>query len=464
MREYDVVVIGAGVCGLQSAFRAVNRGMRVFIVEKERLGGTCLTRGCIPTKAMIRSAEVADLARRGREFGVRIEGEVQPDLELVVERKDAIVDRVEATNQRDIEATDALDLLRGTACFVDEHTITVNGEEVTADAFVIATGARPFVPDWPGVDEVGVLTSRELLDLKDRPRDLVVIGGGYIGIECAQMMARLGVDVTIVQRSVLLKEEDQELVDILREVLGEDGIDIHEGTAVKRFEPVEGDRALVVASREGEEVVFEADEVLVAVGRVPNGDTLNLEAAGVETFGGGWVRVDDRLRTSQEHIVAVGDAIGRYMFTHVGREEAEVAIVNLLDEGEGMRMDYHAAPYAVFSDPPLARVGMTLEEALNAGHDAVEASYGYEHVGKAMCLGEEEGLMKVIADEDTGEVLGFHIVGHNAGDLLAEATVTMHERGSVKELSEAMHIHPTMSEAVEDTAYTMALKLGLREW
>jgi dihydrolipoamide dehydrogenase len=461
--DYDLVVLGAGVCGMQAAFRAVNRGKEVGLVEKERLGGTCLNRGCIPTKAMVRSAEVADLARRGDEFGVEI-GEVEPDLGAIVERKDRIVDRVEETNQADVDATEELDLIEGTARFVDEHAIDVDGERYTAERFVIATGARPLVPDWPGVDEVDPLTSRELLDLTEHPDEMIVVGGGYIGIECAQMMARYDIDVTILQRSILLKEEDQELVDVLRKALETDGIEIREGTSVTAMEEAKRGRVLVHAEDEdGAEATFEADELLVAVGRLPNADTLDLEAAGVEARGPGWVNVDEHLQTNRDHIYAVGDAIGEHMFTHVGRDEAEVAIQHMYDDPEAA-VDYHAAPYAIFADPELARVGYTLEEAREAGYDAEEVSYTYEHLGKAMCLGEEEGMMKCVADCETGELLGFHIVADHGAELLHEAVVQMHDRGTVDDLADAMHIHPTMAEGVNDTAYTMALELGRRTW
>lgn len=458
-----MIVIGAGVCGMQAAFRAVYRDQRVAIVEKERLGGTCLTRGCIPTKAMVRSAEVAHLARRGEEFGVEITGQVQPDLERVVERKDEIVDRVEETNERDIEATDELDLYRATARFVDEHTIEVDGEQLRGERFVIATGARPMVPDWPGMDETDALTSRSFLEMTDKPEHLIVVGGGYIGIECGQVAARLGSDVTILQRSVLLKQEDQQLVDIIRGALEADGIDLREGTSVTRVSQAGETIQVTTEDEAGKQATVEGDELLVAIGRVPNSDSLDLEAAGVETYGPGWIETDEHMRTSQPHIYAVGDAVGHHLFTHVGREEAAVAIEHMLD-GKDDPMDYHAAPYAVFSDPELARVGYTLEEAEAAGYDAEEIEFTYEHLGKALCLGEEEGMMKVVADAETGELLGFHIVAHHGAELLPEAVLQMHKRGTVDDLADAIHIHPTMAEGVNDAAYTMAIELGRRRF
>jgi dihydrolipoamide dehydrogenase len=466
MPDVDVAVIGAGVCGMQAAFRSAYRGHEVALIERERLGGTCLNRGCIPTKAMVRSAEVADLARRGEEFGIEVGGEVRPDLESVVARKDRIVDEVEETNQADVEAQENLTLVEGEAVFQGPHALDVEGTTVEAEQIVLATGARPLVPDWPGLDEVEehVLTSRSLLDLTDRPDDLLVVGGGYIGVECAQMMARLDVPVTLLQRSTILKEEDQELVDVLREALEADGVDIREGTAVRSFAPADdGGLAVTCQDEAGKEATVTGDKVLVAVGRLPNAPSLDPEAAGVETWGPGWIDVDEGMRTSQDHIYAVGDAIGEQMFTHVGHREVEVATDNMLEDA-GRAIDYHAAPHAIFSAPELARVGMTLEEAEEAGHDAEEVSFTYEHLGKALCLGQQEGMMKCVADLESGEFLGFHIVADHGAELLPEAVLVMERRGTVEEIADAIHIHPTMAEGVNEVAYDMALQLGRRRY
>jgi dihydrolipoamide dehydrogenase len=463
MPTYDVAVIGGGVAGLQAAFRAVARDQDVALVEKEVLGGTCLTRGCIPTKAMVRSAEVAHLARRAEEFGVEIEGPIEADMEAVRDRKDRIVRDVVDVNRHEVAETDAVDLYEGEATFEDPHTLTVDGDTIEAEQIVLASGAKPFVPDWPGVDEVDPLTSRQLLNLDELPDHLVVVGGGYIGIECAQIMSRLGSEVTIVQRSEILKQEDPELIDILRDRLEEEGITLHEGTGVERLE-TKGEQVIVHgADEEGDPVTFEADELLVAVGREPLDDPLDLDAAGVETWGPGWVEVDEHLQTSQDHIWAVGDCIGEQMFTHVARYEVEVAIRNMLGDADEA-VDYFAAPYAVFSDPQLGRVGMTLEEAEEAGYDAMEAEWTFEHLGKALCLGETDGMMKAVADRETGQLLGFHCLAHEGAELVHEAIVVMQNRGKVEDLADAIHIHPTMAEGVADTAYTAAIRLGRRDW
>ncbi|PSG96692.1 dihydrolipoamide dehydrogenase [Thermoplasmatales archaeon SW_10_69_26] len=463
METYDVAVIGGGVAGLQAAFRAVARDRTVALVEKEVLGGTCLTRGCIPTKAMVRSAEVAHLARRAEEFGIDIEGEIEADMNRVVDRKDRIVEDVVDVNRHEVAETDAVDLYEGTATFEDPHTLRVDGDAIGADQIILATGARPFVPDWPGVDEVDPLTSRELLDLDEVPDELIVVGGGYIGLECAQILGRLGSDVTVVQRSVILKQEDQQLIDLLRERLEAEGIELREGTGVERLE-AKGDRVLVHgADEDNEPVTITGDELLVAVGREPVDGDLNLDQAGVETWGPGWIETDDQLGTTQENIWAVGDCIGEQMFTHVARYEVEVAIRNALEDGEEA-VDYFAAPYAVFTDPQLGRVGMTLEEAEDAGYDAMEAEWTFEHLGKALCLGETDGMMKAVADRETGQLLGFHCLAHEGAELVHEAIVVMNDRGTVEELSDAIHIHPTMAEGVNDTAYTAAIRLGRREW
>jgi dihydrolipoamide dehydrogenase len=463
METYDVAVIGGGVAGLQAAFRAVARDRTVALVEKEVLGGTCLTRGCIPTKAMVRSAEVAHLVRRSEEYGIETEGEVEPDMQAVVDRKNRIVEDVVDVNRHEVAETDAVDLYEGTATFEDPHTLSVDGDTIEAEQVILATGARPYMPDWPGVDEVDPLTSRELLDLDEVPNELVVVGGGYIGLECAQIMSRLGSDVTIVQRSVILRKEDQEIVDRLRDRLEAEGIELREHTGVEGLE-AEGERVLVHGSSDDEgSVTFEADELLVAVGREPLAPEMDLEAAGIDTVGPGWIDVDDHLQTSQDHVWAVGDCIGDQMFTHVARYEVEVAIRNALEDADEA-VDYFAAPSAVFTDPQLGRVGMTLEEAREAGYDAMEAEWTFEHLGKALCLGETDGIMKAVVDRETGQLLGFHCLAHEGAELVHEAIVVMHRRGTVDELSDPIHIHPTMAEGVNDTAYTAAIRMGLREW
>lgn len=461
VESYDVVVVGGGVAGMQAAFKAVYRDKRVALVERERLGGTCLTRGCIPTKAMIRSGEVAHLARRGDEFGVRIDGGVRVDLARVVARKDEIVDRVVKVNEDEVDETETLDLYRTTARFVDPHTLEMaDGTRIRGDLFILAHGARTHVPGWPGLADVPYLTSRSLLDLTELPEHLLVVGGGYIGLECAQMMARFGARVTVVQRSVVLKEEDQEIIDVLRAKLRSEGVEILEHTSVLRVEGGPGEITLLV-EREGKETELHGDALLVAIGRRPNSDLLEVANAGIETWGPGWVTVDEHLRTNQPHIFAVGDCIGKQLFTHVARYEVEVAIANALEDGNE-RVDYLAAPYAVFTDPELGRVGRTLAEAREAGFDAEEITFTFEHLGKALCLGEEEGLIKIVAERGTGRLLGCHILAAHGGELIHEAIVVMHQRGTVDDLADAIHIHPTMAEGVNDAAFEMAIALGRR--
>ncbi len=445
---------------MQAAFKAWMRDQRTALIEKERLGGTCLTRGCIPTKAMIRSGEVAHLARRGKEFGVELSGAVSVDMGRVVDRKDDIVDRVVEVNYDEVAEADGLDLYEERATFVDERTLRMEDQEIQGERFIIATGARPLVPPWPGIDEVDFITSREALDLRDLPEHLLVIGGGYIGLECAQMMARFGAEVTVIQRSTILRTEDREIVDILLDELVDEGITIHEGTSVERLAQ-DGDTRIVHADRDGEKLTFEGDELLLAVGRTPNTDDLGLEVAGVETWGPGWIQTDPRMRTSAANIWAVGDVIGKQLFTHVARYEVEVCIANMLDD-EPTEVDYWAAPYAVFTDPEFARVGMTLEEATEAGFEAVASSFTFEHLGKALCLGEEAGIIKVISDQGTGELLGMHILANHAGELIHEAVVQMHKHGKVDDLADAIHIHPTMAEGVNDAAFESAIDIGRR--
>ncbi|MDX1612390.1 MAG: FAD-dependent oxidoreductase, partial [Candidatus Thermoplasmatota archaeon] len=404
----------------------------------------------------------AHLARRGREFGVDIQGDIEVDLARVVERKDEIVDRIEAVNLEEVEETEGIDYYAGTARFTDPHTLAVDGQPIRGELIILATGARPMVPAWPGIEGVDVLTSRELLDLKEKPEHLIVVGGGYIGLESAQMSRRFGSQVTVLQRSLILKEEDQDIIDRLRDRLDAEGIELHEGTGVTRVQQ-EGDTITVEAERDGKALTFEGDALLVAVGRLPNAQELDLEAAGVDTWGPGWLRVDERMRTSQPHIYGVGDATGEHLFTHVARYEVEVAVANALD-GEDVEVNYWAAPHAVFTDPELARVGMTLAEAEAAGYDAMEVDFTYEHLGKALCLGEEEGVMKVVAEQGTGKLLGMHILANHAGELIHEAVVQMHREGSVDDLADAIHIHPTLAEGVNDVAFEAAIELGRRRF
>lgn len=446
MERVDALVIGAGMAGVPLALRLGFKGLKTVLVERDEVGGTCLNRGCIPTKTMIASAQVAHVARRAAEYGVRT-GPVQVDIKEVVARKDALVASVRAGSERNLAENPNVELLRGEARFVGERRVVVVDREISAERVFINTGARNRIPALEGLEGVAWLDSTSALYLSELPRSLLIVGGGYVGCEFAQMYARFGTSVTLVQRyGQLLPQEDAEVVAELQRVFQAEGIELALAAEAVRVRPV-GDGVALTVYRNGREQELRAERLMLAAGREPNTKELNLAAAGVQTSRAGFIRVNEGLEASTPGVWALGDVRGGPMFTHTARDDARIVYENVM-KGAGLSTQDRVVPYAVFTDPQLGRVGMNEKQARAAGYRLKVGRYEGRKVAKARALGEPAGLIKIVADADTDRLLG-------ASVLLAEGAEVVHELVSAialgaryTELRSLIHIHPTLAEGL----------------
>lgn len=447
----DLIVIGGGMAGLPIANKAAYKGLRTVLVEKELLGGTCLNRGCIPTKTMLHSARVAHLIRRAGDFGLRT-SPPEVDLSSIVDRKDAIVEEIRRGSYRQIERNENLRLVEGEARLEGNGRVRVGDRVVEAPTVVINVGARPVVPSIEGLDRTPCLTNREALDLRELPESMIVVGGGYVGVEFAQMFARFGTRVTLIQRNDrLLSEEEPEVGEGLSGIFEEEGITVLTSSEVFKLEPApEGARAHVRSG--GSDSTVDAARVLLAAGRRPNTDALGLDRAGVETDDRGFIRVDSRFRTTADGVLAIGDVTGQPMFTHSARDDADLLYRILLKDDANASTEGRVVPHAVFTDPEVASVGLTEAQARERGHDVAVGRQTFSGVARARATGETHGFIKLVADHDTGRLLGGHILGPSAGELIHEIALALVMGATVDDLGGAIHVHPTLSEGINAAA------------
>ena len=451
-KRYDAVVIGAGQGGGPLASALARAGRRTALIEREHVGGTCINVGCTPTKTMVASARVAYLARRATEYGVRA-GPVRIDLAAVRERKREIVNDFRAGSEQRIAETPGLDLLRGEARFTGEKRLTVagkDGSDLAAGLIVIDVGTRPALPRLPGIDRVPALDSTSIMELDTVPRHLLILGGGYVGLEFAQMFRRFGSEVTVVQRGpALLSREDEDVAEAVAEILREDGITVLLQSEARSVEPgPDGSVRLTVAGAEGERVL-EGSHLLVAVGRAPNTDGLGLDAAGVETDERGFIRVDERLATTAPGIYALGDVTGGPAFTHISYDDFRILRTNLLEGGDATT-EGRLAPYTVFIDPQLGRVGLTEAQAHEEGRAIRVATLPMTSVARALETGEARGFLKAVVDAETDQILGFAALGPEGGEMMAVVQVAMMGRLPSAALRDGIFAHPTYAEALNN--------------
>ena len=444
--RYDAIVIGAGQAGPTVATRLAAAGRRVALIERDRFGGTCVNTGCTPTKTMVASARVAHLARRAADFGVQA-GPVTVDLAAVVARKDAVVAASREGLSAWLASTERLDVLRGDARLVARDTVEVDGTRLAAPLIVLNVGGRPSRPDLPGVGMVPHLDSSTILDVATLPEHLVVVGGSYVGLEFAQMFRRFGARVTVVERAPrLIPREDPATSEALAGVLADEGIEVRTAAECITLAP-EGDGVRVgVSCTEGPPEVV-GSHVLLAVGRTPNTDGLGLDTAGVATDARGFITVDDTLATSVPGIYALGDCNGRGAFTHTAYNDGEILTENLL-AGASRRLTDRIPAYALYTDPPLARVGMTVAEAQAAGHRVLVGERPMSRVGRATEKGETAGFMKVVVDGDDGAILGAALLGVGADEAVHAIIAAMAAGTDAAALSRAVFIHPTVAELI----------------
>ncbi|NPV07684.1 MAG: dihydrolipoyl dehydrogenase [Anaerolineae bacterium] len=445
-KRYDYLVIGSG-SALTAVDMALSHGLRVALVDKGPTGGTCLNVGCIPSKLLIfpadRVVEIEDAARLGVYAEI-----MRVDFRAIMERMRSVVIPSRNEIRRSLRSAEGLDFYEGVGRFVDEYTLEVNGERLRADKIVIGAGARPAIPPIDGLDRVEYLTNETLLDLNHRPASMVIVGGGYVGVEYAHFFASVGTRVTLLQMEErLLMDEEPEISDLLKRKLAQ-RMTVHTGTKVVAVRRV-GSRLQVVAADEstGEELTVEADTILLAAGRIPNSDLLAVQNSGVQVDGRGFIVVNTRMETSKENVWALGDVIGKAMFRHVANEEAYVAANNSLHDSK-VEMSYHAVPHAVFTYPQIAAVGLTQREAAR-DHRLVIGYARYAEVAKGEAMMEEDAFAKAVVDADSREILGFHIIGPYAPILIQEVINAMAVHAKTGHIFSAMHIHPALPEVVQ---------------
>lgn len=451
VEQYDLIVLGGGMAGLPVSIKSARKGLNTALIEQDLLGGTCLNRGCIPTKTMIRSAEVANLVDRADEFGVEVEGNAETDMEAVVERQQRVVKSIRSGAYDNVEDTDNLELIEGHGEFESPMEIVVDDRQLTADQIVINTGARPAKPPIDGIEEVPTLDSTSALEVTEVPDHLVVIGGGYVGAEYAQMYARFGAEVTMFQRGErILPHEEPAVSDVVEDVFESEEINVQTETTVEELAQVNS--GIEVTVRETDEArTVEVSNVLIAAGRQPNADSIGLEHTDVETDDMGFIKVDEQFKTAEESIWALGDVTGMPMFTHSARDDADLLYQNLAKNKEIDHTNRHV-PHAVFIDPQVGRVGLTEEQARQQGHEVATGRSEYEEQGKPKALGETEGFVKIVSDAETDEILGAHVVGEQGADIVHELVVAMELGGTAEDVADAIHIHPTLPEVINSAA------------
>ncbi|OBB26606.1 mercuric reductase [Mycolicibacterium peregrinum] len=443
-RSFDAIVIGAGQAGPPLAGRLTAAGQTVAVIERKLVGGTCVNYGCIPTKTLVASAHAAHLARRGSDFGIGT-GEVAVDMGKVKSRKDAIMLADRHGVEDWLQGMDGAELIRGHARFVDPHTVDVDGELLRAERIFLNVGGRAVVPDFPGLDGIDYLTNVGILDLDVLPEHLVIVGGSYIALEFAQMYRRFGARVTVIEKGPrLTSREDEDVSATIAEILRAEGIDVVLDARDIRF--AKRDSGFEVTPRDGAEPIA-GTHLLLAVGRTPNTDDLGLENAGVDLDGRGYVVVDDQLRTTAEHIWAMGDCNGKGAFTHTSYNDFEIVAANLLDD-DPRRVSDRVTTYALYIDPPLGRAGMTVDQVRKSGRKALVGKRPMTRVGRAVEKGETQGFMKVVVDAETEEILGAAIFGVGGDEVVHSILDVMTAKLPYTAISRTMHIHPTVSELV----------------
>jgi pyruvate/2-oxoglutarate dehydrogenase complex dihydrolipoamide dehydrogenase (E3) component len=450
--RYDAIVIGAGQGGVPLAkCLAVAGKMRTALIERAHVGGTCINEGCTPTKTMIASARIAYLARRSAAFGVTT-GPVTVDILKIRQRKRDIVESWRSGGERRVRATPNLDLIEGDATFAAPATLVVRGQNgarrLEANKIFINAGTRPAAPPIDGLETVPVLTSTSIMELDVIPEHLIVVGGGYVGIEFAQMYRRFGSRVTIIQReSQLLRQEDADVAEELAGILRGEGVDVLLDTLPMRA-ALDAERRVCLTVRKMDiDRTIVGSHLLTATGRTPNSDTLNLQAAGVETNRAGYIKVNDRLETTAPGIWALGDINGGPAFTHISYDDFRIVRANLL-QGRDARTSSRLIPYTVFTDPQLGRVGLTERDARALGYEIKVAKLPMAHIARAIETDETRGFMKAVVDSDTSRILGCAILGAEGGEIMGILQVAMAGGIPDQVLRDNIFAHPTLAEAL----------------
>ena len=445
--QFDAAVIGSGQAGPFLAARLAAAGRRVVLIEREHLGGTCVNDGCMPTKAMIASARAAHIARRAADFGVRVGGPVSVDMAAVKARKDRIVGQAVGNLERWLAGIAGLSVVRGEARFVGPRTLAVGAETITAAQVFVNVGGRPALPAWPGLDRVPVLTNTSILELERVPEHLIVAGASYIGLEFAQMFRRFGARVTVLDTAArIVAREDADVSRTLQAILEREGIGFVLGIGDVAVAPAAAGVRLSLRA-DGRAETIDGSDLLVAVGRRPNTERLGLDRAGVATDERGFIVVDERLQTTAPGVWALGDVNGRGAFTHTAYNDHEIVAANLLD-GADRRVGDRIPAYALFTDPPLGRVGLTEAAVRASGRPALVGVLPMQRVGRAKERGETDGFMKVLVDAQTRRIVGAALLCIEADEIVHSLLGAMAAGVTVDHMRRTVPIHPTVSELI----------------
>ena len=443
--HYDAIVIGTGQAGPSLAVRLAKAGRKTAIIERKLFGGTCVNVGCVPSKTLIASARAAHVARHGADYGVIIDGQVRVDMARVKARKDAVVKQSNEGVTTWLKGTGGLTVIEGHARFVGDHTISVNGVTLEAPQIFINVGGRAMVPAIPGLAATPYLTSSSILDLDTLPAHLLIVGGSYIGLEFAQMYLRFGSQVSVIEAGPrLIGREDAAVSSAVQRILENEGISVHLNAQNMRVARA-ADAIALNADSEGAPVALSGSHLLLAVGRVPNTEDLGLDQTGIAVDARGYITVDDQLATRVAGVYALGDANGRGAFTHTSYNDYEIVAANLLDH-EARRLSDRITAYALYTDPPLARVGMTEHEARASGKKVLVGKMLMTQVGRARERGETQGFMQVLVDAGTHKILGASLLGIEADEAVHALLDLMYADAPCTVITRAMHIHPTVSE------------------
>lgn len=452
MHEIDVVIIGGGPGGYVAAIKAAHLGLKVVLIEKDKLGGVCLNRGCIPTKALVSTAEMLNHLQRAEEFGIQVK-DYSFDFPAIMKRKDLITRRLSLGVEQLMKANQVR-VIRGEGQIIEPGTVEAHDAEgqkeiIKSKNIIIATGSKVMRLPIPGIDSEGVITSDEALSLSELPSKIIIIGGGVVGIEFAGIFKALGVEVTVVEMLPrILLPIDEEIARKLTQILKRKGVEILTDCKVKEIKKGNQNLEVMVSTSEGEKRL-ETEKVLLAAGRVPDLGGIDVQRLGIELDGKA-IKVDEKMKTNIPGIYAVGDVVGKIMLAHVASREGIVAVENIA--GKKTLMDYKVVPNCVFSMPEIASVGLTEEEARKDNDNIKISKFPFMANGKALGMGETEGMVKIIADGDTLELLGVHILGPHASDLIAEGTLALSMEATAEEIVNTIHAHPTLAEAVAEAA------------
>ncbi len=452
--NYDAIIIGVGQAGKPLALDLAAAGWKTAIIERKYVGGSCVNYGCTPTKTLLASAEVAHQARRAQEYGIHT-GTVEVDYKAVKKRKDELVESSREGIEKTLEQTKNITLIQGEASFTGPNQIKVSHSEggstqLTADRIFINTGTHPTLPELDGLDEVPYLTAVTIMDLEELPEHLIILGGGYIGLEFSQMFRRFGSKVTLIERgSQLLDREDEDIAQELTKILEEEAIDIQLTTEVTGVHQTESGNLSVALKKGNKTSKVLGSHLLIAIGTTPNTAALHVDAAGVAVDEEGYIKVNDQLETTQSGIYALGDCKGGPEFTHISYDDYRVVKQNLLEKGKAS-IAGRMVPYTVFTDPQLGRIGLSEKEAKKQNKAVKIASMPMKKVARAYEMSRTNGLLKVLIDPDTDQILGAAMLGMEGGEMMAMLQIAMMGQVPYTQLRDGVLAHPTLAESLNN--------------